>query len=270
MELDLTSHPGSARDWIKDVWRHRAVLAMLSRADFQVRYKRASFGVLWAVAVPLLQSVVLAVIFSKVIHVGSGKSFAVYVLSGVIAWSYFAGVVSVGATSIVDGSGLTDKLWFPRALLPLVPTLANLVALAVSLLVLLVAIPVLGVSTGPRLALLIPAIALLIVFSASLSLCLAALHVYFRDVRYLVTAALLVWFYVTPIVYPSSLLGHGLARLVELNPMTGIIALFHRATVGGAEPWKGPAFVSLAACAVLTLIAVQVNRTHDRLFVDLL
>jgi ABC-type polysaccharide/polyol phosphate export permease len=268
--LELTDRPSSVWTWLAEIWRHREVLGMLSRADFQVRYKRASFGVLWAVVVPLLQSAVLAIVFSKVIKVGSGKSFAVYVLAGVIAWSYFAGVVGVGSTAIVDGSGLTDKVWFPRALLALVPTLANLVALAVSMLVLLAAIPILGVTTGPRLLLLVPATVLLVTFSASLSLCLSALHVYFRDVRYLVSAVLLVWFYVTPIVYPRSLLGSKLGGLVDLNPMTGIITIFQRATVGGADPWFRPLLVSVVVTAVLVVVGVEANRRYDRLFVDLL
>ena len=268
--LDLDDRPASRRAWLLDVWNHRGVLAMLAKADFQVRYKRASFGVLWAVAVPVLQAVVLAVVFAKVIKVGNGRAFGAYVLGGVLAWSYFAGTVSAGSTAIVDGTGLTDKVWFPRALLPLVPTLANMVGLLVSLVALLVALPVLGVDVGWRLLLLIPAVVLLAALSAALSLCLAALHVYFRDVRFLVAASLLVWFYLTPIAYPRHLLGSRLGTLIDFNPMTGVVLLFHAATVGGDGPWRRALIVSVLATVLLTAVAVEVNRRHDRLFVDLL
>lgn len=268
--LDLDGRPVSRRAWLADVWAHRGVLGMLSRADFQVRYKRASFGVLWAVAVPVLQSVVLAVVFAKVIRVGNGRAFGAYVMSGVLAWSYFSGAVGAGATAIVDGTGLTDKVWFPRALLPLVPTLANAVGLLVSLVVLLIALPILGVGLSPRLVLLIPAAILLVTLAASLSLCLAALHVYFRDVRFLVQAGLLVWFYVTPIAYPRSLLGPRLGTLLDFNPVSGVVILFHQATVGGAGPMVRPVIVSVAVTLFLLVAAVEVNRRHDRLFVDLL
>jgi ABC-type polysaccharide/polyol phosphate export permease len=268
--LELDGRPVSRRAWLADVWAHRGVLGMLSRADFQVRYKRASLGLLWAVAVPVLQSVILAVVFAKVIRVGNGRAFGAYVMSGVLAWSYFAGAVGAGATAIVDGTGLTDKVWFPRALLPLVPTLANAVGLLVSLVVLFVALPILGVGLTVRLFWLLPAVVLLITLAASLSLCLAALHVYFRDVRFLVQAGLLVWFYLTPIAYPRQLLGSRLGASLDFNPVTGVVVLFHQATVGGGGPMVRPLVVSVVVTIFLLVAAVEANRRHDRLFVDLL
>jgi ABC-type polysaccharide/polyol phosphate export permease len=93
--------------------------------------------------------------------------------------------------------------------------------------------------------------------------------VYFRDVRYLVTAGLLLWFYVTPVIYPGSLLG-GASRWLELNPMTGIVGLFQRAVVGPAIPIGRPLLVSVAATLILAAIGVAAHRRYDRLFVDLL
>jgi lipopolysaccharide transport system permease protein len=268
--LELDARPATVTSWMADVWSHRQVLARLSVTDFQVRYKRATFGVLWAAVVPVLQALVLVVVFSKVLRLTGTSHFGAYVFAGTLAWGYFAGVLSTGATAIVDRSGLTDKVWFPRALLPLTSIFANLVSLAVSLVVLLIALPVLGVPIGPRLLLLVPAVVLDVAFSAALSLCLAALHVYFRDVRFLVQAALMVWFYLTPIAYPRSLLGHHLASIVALNPMTGVVAVFQHAAVGGSQPWLGPVLISIGFTVVLLVIAVDAHRRHDRLFVDLL
>jgi ABC-type polysaccharide/polyol phosphate export permease len=267
--LELSDRPESIWAWAADVWAHRDVLLMMSKADFQVRYKRASFGVLWAVVVPLLQAVVVAVVFAKVIHVQSGFSFAAFVMSGVLPWGYFAGALAVGSTAIVDGSGLTDKVWFPRALLVLVPCISNLVGLAVSLVVLVAALPVLGVPLRPRILLLLPACVLLVTFTAALSLVLSALHVYFRDVRFLVQAALLVWFYVTPLAYPITLLGK-LRPFIECNPMTGVITVFHLATVGSDHHWALPLAVAVGTTLLLLVAAAESHRRHDRLFVDLL
>jgi lipopolysaccharide transport system permease protein len=155
-------------------------------------------------------------------------------------------------------------------LLPLVPTLANLVGLGASLVVLIVAMPILGVSLTPRLLLLVPGVILLVALAASLSLCLAALHVYFRDVRFLVQAALVVWFYATPIAYPRALLGPRLGSLLDLNPVTGVVVIFHEATVGRAGPLVRPVVVSVVVTVVLAVLAIEGNRRHDRLFVDLL
>lgn len=267
-ELVVEARPVAWREWLVDLWRHREVFDMLARKDFQTRYKRASFGVLWAVAVPLLQGVVMAVVFSRIVKLGAGRDdYGAYVFGGVVAFSYFGTTLTAGTTSIVDGSNLTDKVWFPRVLLALVPVAANLVSLFVSILVLIAILPLIGGSFTPALLLVVPGILLLVAFTTALTLVASALHVYFRDVRFLVQAALLVWMYMTPIIYPKDLLG-GLAGWVDLNPLTGVVTLFHKATVGGTEPWLRPVGFSLLATVLLGAVGLEAQRRHDRLFVD--
>lgn len=267
--LVLDNKPRSRSTVVWDLWRYRDVLYELARTDFQVRYKRAIFGILWAVALPLLQAAVLAFVFSRVIRLAPGAQhgFAVFVLSGVLAWSYFSITVSLGSTAIVDNAELTDKLWFPRSMLPIVPALGGLVGLGVSMVALVVAMPILGVAIGPQVLLLVPACVILVLISIALSLVLASLHVYFRDVRYLVSAALLVWFYLTPILYPPQLL-HGLANVLDFNPMTGVLLIFRTATVGPDSDWHRPLIVSLVTMVVCLALALEIYRRRDRLFAD--
>jgi len=265
----IDAAPDGRRQFLASLVAHRHVFVMLARKDFQTRYKRASLGIVWAVAVPVLQGVVLAIVFSKVVRVQGTEHYGAMVFAGVVAFSYFASTLTAAVTSIVDGSGLTDKVWFPRILLVLVPAAANLVGLAVSVAVLIVALPFLGVGLSPRLALLVPAGALLLAFTAALSLVAAALHVYFRDVKFLVQAALLVWIYVTPVLYPREAVGD-LGPWLDLNPMTGIVLLFQQAAVGGVDDLARPVAVSLVWTVALLVIGLEAQRRHDRLFVDLL
>ena len=266
--LVLRDRPEPWADWLADLRRHRQVLGALVRKDFQTRYKRAALGVVWVVAVPLLQGAVLAFVFSKVVRIGSGEGFAEYVLAGILPWAYFSTTLAAATTSIVDGAGLTDKVWFPRALLVAVPCLSNLIGFAVSMLVLLGTLPFLGAPMGADLLLLVPGAGLLVAFTLGTSLLVSALHVSFRDVRFLVQAALLVWIYVTPVLYPKRLLGW-LEGWVDANPMTGVVALFHTA-VGGDEALARPVTVSVVAALVLLAVGLEVQRRRDRLFVDLL
>lgn len=267
--LVVGNRPDSRRDWLADLTRHGEVLWVLARKDFQTRYKRASLGVVWAVAVPVLQAAIMAVVFSRVIKTGGGAGFGVYVMSGVLPFAYFSLVLTSGVTSIVDGASLTDKVWFPRIILVIVPALSGLIGLVVGLAVMVAAMPVLGVHYRINLLLLIPGILLLVAWTTSLSLLLSALHVYFRDVKFLVQAALLVWLYITPIVYPIGLLKH-IELIAEANPMTGVVAVFHIATVGSRGPWLAPLIVCLAVSLALAVAGSEVQRRHDRLFVDLL
>src|SRR3546814_20577823 len=111
-------------------------------------------------------------------------------MSGIFAWAYVSGTAMAATTSVVEGASLADKVWFPRAVLALVPVLANGVGLVISLLVLLVAIPLLGTWPGLSILLLVPASVLLLALTTGLSLVPSALQVYYRDTKFMVTAVL--------------------------------------------------------------------------------
>lgn len=266
-EITLTSDPVAWGPWWADVWSHRDVFGVLARKEFQTRYKRASLGILWAVALPLLQGAVMAFVFSRVSLAATGDDFGLYVISGTVAWAYFSSTISAATTSIVDGSGLTDKVWFPRILLAVVPAAANAIGLAVSVVTLLLAVPLLHGDISPHLVLLVPACGLLVAFTSALSLVLAGLHVYFRDTRYLVQAGLLVWIWITPIVYRAAAFS-GISRWLDLNPMTGVVTLFHRAVSPDGDPWITAVAVSVGTTVALTFVGLVVQRHYDRLFVD--
>ncbi len=269
--LRLDRHPDSLWAWMGGLWRFRGVLAALARKDFQVRYKRAALGILWSIAMPLVQSVAMVFVFSRVGGFGAGQdySYAGYVLAGMVPWVYVSTSIGASTTAIVEGAGLTDKVWFPRAILALVPPCSNLVLLGASILILFVELPIVGAPLRPRLLLLVPAAALAVAFSAALGMVLGALYVYFRDLKFVVIASQLVWLYVTPVVYPLSVLGPA-GRVLNLNPLTGIVGLFQTAAVGSPLPSNLALGVSVGTTLVLAVVAVAVHRHHDRLFVDLL
>ena len=265
--LELTSEPAGVRTWARSVWGHRSVLRTLAAKDFKVRYKRASFGVAWAVALPLVQALVLAVVFSRLGLDTEGIDYLGYVLAGVTAWSFASVSFTSGTTAVVDGAALTDKIWFPRALLVLAPIGANLVGLAIGLGI--VTVVQLGRGQlGVDVVLVVPAVLVLVALATGLSLVTSALYVGFRDVRFVVQAATLLLFYVTPILYTPERLG-GLADLLPLNPFAGAVGLFQQAfagaTVGGAE-LAG----TLIWTVVLLVAGVVLHQRGDRTFVDLL
>jgi ABC-type polysaccharide/polyol phosphate export permease len=233
-----------------------------------VKYKRASFGVVWAVALPLIQAIVFVVIFSRVGHFHHTKfNYSAYVLAGVLAFGYFQTAAMSASTSIVDGATMTDKVWFPRSVLVLVPCLSNLFTLVTTMVILLVAMPIVGAAYTWRLVLLLPAMLLLVVFSISFGLCASALHVYYRDVKFIVQAGLLILFYVTPIVYPANSL-HSLGPYFAYNPMTGIMSVFQFAAAGSFGGMIKPLTVTAVVTVVFMVLGLEGNRRHDRLFVD--
>lgn len=274
--LELSGEWMSPRELAVEIWRARELIGMLARKDFFVRYRRQSFGVLWAVGLPLVQAAVLSVVFSyfRVIKIGAGVPLPVYVFTGMAAWSYFSTIVTAASTSIVDGAGLSSKVYFPRAVLTLVHVRIGLYTLPINIAIVLVMALAWGVGLSPKAFLLIPGVMLLVWLTASLSLTLAALHVYFRDVRYIVQAVFTALIYLTPLFLPLAIygkVGNGyLQDVVLANPITGVVEVFRLAIGGADSQWPTALAWTLGWSVVFTISAVYIHCRRNRLFVDLL
>lgn len=268
-ELDGSST--TMRHLIVDVWRSRDLLATLARKDFFVRYRRTSFGLLWAVGLPLIQAAVLAVVFTRIVRIETGGNYGIYVFSGMLPWTFLSGTVNVGATSIVDGSALATKIYFPRAVLPLVTLGANLYGFLPGVAVLLIGAATIGEGINGDAVLLVPATILMVLFVAALTLLLGGLHVYFRDLRFMVQATLLAWFYATPVIYPLDEAVGTLRTILLINPATGMVTLFRAAVSDTGTTGLGTALVSTMVWTVcLAILALVLHARRDRVFVDLL
>lgn len=259
------------RTLLRDVWNKRVLVRLLARRDFHVRYRRPTFGLLWVVAVPIIQAVVLSIVFSRIVRVRTDAPYPVFVLSGLLPWLFFSATVSAAVTSITGGSGLATKVYFPRAMLPLIVVRSNLYGFGLRLAVVLAAVFVFRSGIGPNIILLVPAFVLMVLLSAAFSLVFAALQVYFRDVAFIVTAAIQAWFWGSAVIFPVSMVEHMplLRAALLVNPATGMVALFRWAIVNeGVDP----AFIAstVAWSAGLFVVALYLYRRFDRVFVDLL
>jgi lipopolysaccharide transport system permease protein len=268
--LELDGPRTTTRRLAQEAWAARELITILARREFFARYRRATLGVVWAIALPLLQAVVLAVIFTRVARLPLPGNAFVFVFSGMAAWAFFAAALSAASTSIVDNSQLSSKIYFPRVALPLVAVASNAFVAAVNIVIVLIAVYASGVDPTANVLLLLPGLALLILFTAVVSALFAALHVYFRDMRYLVQAGLLLSFYLTPVFYPLSRAPGALDVIVRINPMTGIIELYRAATVGADANYGLAVAISVAWTLVVGFAATRIDARFDRVFADLL
>jgi lipopolysaccharide transport system permease protein len=268
--LEIGNRPPPLRDLVRDLWRHRRLMGMLARRDFFVRYRRASFGLLWAVIVPLSQALVLAAVLGRIARISTpGVPLTVFILSGMVAWTFFNSAVSGATTSIVDGAGMSTKIYFPRAVLPMVTVVAGMFGLALNLAVLLVLTPIYGSWPGWRLLLLHAAVALMAELAAAFGHVQSAIQVYFRDVRYLLDAVQRAWFYLTPVFYPITMI-ESLRPYIEANPATGMVELLRAATVGAEDGWITSLWWSFGWLAGLIVIGLYLHRRYDRLIADMM
>ena len=231
----------TVRQQLGEIWRYRELLVGLVRKELKVKYKNSALGFFWSMLNPAMYLVVFYVAFQIVL--GSGiPFFAIWLLSGLLVWNLFSTSLG-GATGVITGnSSLVNKVWFPRTILPLSVVGANLVHFALQGVVLLLALAVFRYDVPwAYLWLVVPALAVLLVFTAAVSVFLSAFNVYARDTQHLVELLLLAWFWMTPIVYQFMLPARKLADagfptwLLLLNPITPVALAFQRGIHGGGE-----------------------------------
>jgi ABC-2 type transport system permease protein len=213
------------------VYRYRELLVGLVRKELKVKYKNSVLGALWSMLNPLLYLVVFYVVFQLFLKSGIPK-FPIFLLSGLLVWNFFSTSLMGATVSVVSNGALLKKVSFPREVLPLAPIGAGLVHFFLQALVLALALTAFRYEPALKYSLLIiPALVVLVVFTAALGILLAALNVQFRDMQHLLELALVAWFWMTPIVYPFRLVADRLDSLwpLFLNPVTPVVITFQRA-----------------------------------------
>jgi lipopolysaccharide transport system permease protein len=250
----------------------RELLLNLTLREVRGKYKRTALGQLWSLANPFAAMLVYTFVFSFVFRVNpppgnpSGlDSFPLWLLCGLIPWMFLSGVLNAGAVSLVNSAGLIQKVYFFRPVLPLsfVFSIAYnwLFEMGVLIIVLLIA----GSFIWPWLPLLILTMVILTVFAAGLAFLLAIANVYFRDTEHILILALQIWMYMTPIIYPltlvaeqsnkvGGLLGTSITVLdiYRLNPMERFVSVFRSMLYDNT--WPHPEdFLYVVVCAVISL-----------------
>ena len=214
---------------IRDLLNYRDLLFFLVRRDILVRYKQTIFGILWAVITPLSTMVVFTIIFGGFAKIPSdGIPYPVFSFAALVPWTFFQSSVSSTASSLVANAGMIKKVYFPRLVIPLARILAGTIDFLIAFAILLAMIfgyRVFGASDfgiAPARFLLLPLffIAMFIV-NLGIGLWLGALNIQFRDVHHSTGILLRLWMYVTPVIYPTSMVPSQLRLIYGLNPMTG-------------------------------------------------
>jgi lipopolysaccharide transport system permease protein len=214
-------------DMFRDAWRYRELLYFLTWRDLKIRYKQTVFGIVWAVVQPLLTMVVFTVLFGKMGRLPSdGSPYPLFYLSALLPWIYFSSTLPLSANSLIANSNLLTKIYFPRIVLPASATLGNLPDFMVGSTLMVILIFYYRVQPSWLLLLWPFLVIQLAVFTMGLGMILAALNVKYRDVKYVVPFAIQLGLFVTPVIYPMSLVPQKLRSLIALNPLTGMMEAF--------------------------------------------
>ena len=255
-----------------ELWRYRELLFFLVWRDVKIRYKQTALGSAWAILQPLMTMAVFVVLFGRLAGLGdkvSGMPYAIHVYAGLLPWTFFASSVTNIGGSLVGNSHLISKIYFPRLLIPLGAVGSGLVDLSVSLIVM---VPLMiAYDLEPTWSLiLLPLILLSIVMAtAGVGSWLAALTVAYRDFRYVVPFTMQIWMFLTPIIYPSSMVPEKWRLLFDLNPMVGLIDGFRSCLLGKPLDWSS-LIVSMCVSLGFLITGVAYFRQVERHFADII
>ena len=227
-------------EMVQELIDYRELLAEMTKRDLLLRYKQTIMGFGWAVFMPLINTVIFSVIFTRVAPLDTGVAYPLFAYCGLLAWNFTASALRFSVNSLVSNMNLVTKIYFPRELFPLAAMLVGVVDLLVGSLILVGLMVYYGV--GPSLSLVWLPVVLLVqmAFTLGVGLLLAMANLFYRDVKYLFEVAITVWMFATSVVYPISRLGGKLETLALLNPMTPVIdgyrniILFHRSPFNAA------------------------------------
>jgi lipopolysaccharide transport system permease protein len=239
----------------------------LINKELKSKYKSATLGFLWIFINPLLQMIILTIVFSFFFKI-QVENYPLFVFSGLLPWTFFSLSLQSGTSSLINNRDLIKKTNFSRSLLPISSVMAHLFNFILALLILACFVMIAKINLSLSLALLIPIILLETILSVSITLILSSLDIYYRDVSFILQSIIMIWFYATPIFYPISMVPEKYLFLYQFNPMVGITTIFQSIFLNKPMlSWNG-LIISIAETIVLLLIGILVFKKRSKYFAD--
>lgn len=276
--------------YLKEVFASRELLANLTLREIRGKYKRTVFGQLWSLANPLAAMLIYTFVFAFILRLTpdpgnpSGLNvFALWLLCGLLPWTFVANVINQGLASLVSNANLIQKVYFSRIVLPLAAVGATGFNWLFEMGVLVIALSIVGAFVLPWVPIVFLVMVLLAVFASGIALMLTTANVYFRDTEYFVTIMLQIWMYLTPIIYPIKLMEQASAEvgglfgtpitvldIYLLNPMVHFVNIFRQLMYDNR--WPDPTDVLICVCWSIATFAlgVWIFRRNEKKLAEML
>jgi lipopolysaccharide transport system permease protein len=268
-------HIKRTKDWqfirIEEIKEYWDLIFIMAQRDIQVRYSQSILGSLWAFLQPFITMVVFSVVFGKFGKIPSdGVPYPLFAFSGLVPWTYFSKAVSGSSTSLVSNTSLLSKVYFPRFIIPLTPVLSGLVDFAISFITLVCMMVYFGIY--PSLSILmVPFLVLLMMITAfGVGALLAALNAKYRDINHVAVFLVQLWMFISPVVYPTSMVPEKYKLIFILNPLAGIIDGFRWALLGGIPFPAQTLACSTLVSSMLFFLGLLYFKQMERYFADII
>jgi lipopolysaccharide transport system permease protein len=264
----------------KELWHYRDLLLLFVKRDIVTFYKQTVLGPVWFVIQPLITSVIQFVIFSKIASIPSdGIPYFLFVLAGNILWFYFSDCLKATSETFTANQSIFGKVYFPRIIMPLKVALSNLIKFGIQFVFFLVVLSYYISQDAPvkvtPYIILLPILLLIIAFTAlGVGMIISSLTVKYRDLNFVITFGISLFMYITPIVYPTSLVLEKIDpkyhQLIYLNPLTSLFDFFKYAFLGAGNLDFGAILYSIIFSIVIFFLGILVFTKTERNFIDVI
>ena len=251
----------------KDLYQYREFLKTSIRKEFRGKYKKSFLGVLWSFINPLLQLLVYALVFPYIMRV-QVENYTMFLVVVLIPWNFFSSTVSQSTSVIIASTGIIKKVYFPRAILPISNVTSNLLNFVISSIIVIAALLISGIGIGPSIAIFPLVLLIQYIFSLAISFLLSSITVYIRDLEYFINVLMMLWFYVTPVLYSIDMIPDKFKNILMLNPMTLIITTYREILYYKRIPDLGPLLILGGICIVLLIIGYLIFNKCEKRFAE--
>lgn len=255
---------------IGELWAYRELLWVLTLRDIKIRYKQTVLGASWAIIRPVTTMVIFSIIFGGLANIPSdGYPYPIFVFAGLLPWTFFSGAVGACSASLVSSGHLVSKVYFPRLIIPISSIGAGLVDFGIATIVLLVLMIFFGISMSMNILAAPFLIVALVISALGIGIGLSALTVAYRDFSHVVPFLIQVWLYITPVIYPVTIVPESWRWILFLNPMTGIVDAFRSTFLG--QPFSYiPILVSVTISGAMFAMGIAYFEKVERRFADII
>jgi lipopolysaccharide transport system permease protein len=271
-EIIIKPKRGIASIDFKELWRYRELLYFLSWRDIKLRYKQTVLGILWAVLQPFLMMVVFSIVFGGIAKMPSDNiPYPIFSYAGLLFWNVFSSSLNNASQSLVASSNIVQKVYLPRIILPTASIVVTLVDFFFSFLIFCgILVYYHFMPDFLSLFLIIPLLFVTITASLGLGLFLSALNVKYRDVRYALPFFIQLLIFITPVIYPVSVVSQKYQWILALNPMTGVIEVFKAGFLGAGNTSWTTLLISAAAGFIFLFLGILYFLKTEKIFADVI
>jgi lipopolysaccharide transport system permease protein len=246
---------GDLREIVGEQYEFRELMYQMTRRDLLLRYKQTVMGFGWAIFMPLVNTAVFSVIFTRVAPLEMDMPYPLFAYCGLLCWNFSASSFRFAVTSLTSNASLVTKVYFPREIFPISAVAVSLVDFAVGSSVLIALMIYYQVTPTVTLLALPWVLAVHILFTLSISLLLAMANLFYRDVKYLFELILTIWMFLTAVLYPVSQVGGLTGKIMVINPMTPIIDAYRDVLLRGRWPDPTGFLITTVISALLLVVA---------------